>query len=85
MFGQITHLIAGIGRPRLNAKDLRRVRVPVPPIDIQRDIRTKYERALAASQALRAQATRLHLDANEGERAAVTTLAVELAGQDQQS
>lgn len=85
VFGQITHLIAGIGRPRLNAKDLRRVRVPVPPIDIQRDIRTKYERALAASKALRAQATRLHLDASEGERAAVTTLAVELAGQDKQS
>ncbi len=80
VFGQITHLIAGIGRPRLNAKDLRRVRLPVPPIDIQRDIRSKYESGLEASKALRAQATRLHLDAAEGERSAVASLAIELAG-----
>ena len=80
VFGQITHLIAGIGRPRLNAKDLRRVRIPVPPIDIQRDIRIEYERVLEGSKALRAQATRLHLDATEGERSAVASLAVQLAG-----
>ena len=80
VFGQITHLIAGIGRPRLNSRDLRRVRVPVPCLDMQREIRTAYEKALEASRELRAQASRIFRDATEREHRAVATLAAALAG-----
>lgn len=80
VFGQITHLITGIGRPRLSAKDLRQVRIPIPPLDQQREIRRTYERAMEASKTLRIQAVRLQHDAADGEHMAVTSLAARLAG-----
>ena len=79
VFGQITHLIAGIGRPRLNTRDLRKIRIPVPPTDIQREIRAEYEKAMEASKALREQAVRLDRDATDGEQLAVASLASRLA------
>ena len=79
VFGQITHLITGIGRPRLSAKDLRQVRVPVPPQSVQRDIRGTYEGELEAANAVRARATHLLQDATERERLAVATVAANLA------
>ncbi len=80
VFGQITHLIAGIGRPRLNVTNLRKVRIPVPPGDIQREIRTAYEKALQSANTLRSQAARLQQDAVRGEHIAVSSLAAKLAG-----
>ena len=80
VFGQITHLIAGIGRPRINVRDLRRVRVPVPPADVQTEIRTLYEKAMESTKTLRAQAIRLERDARESEHMAVASLALRLAG-----
>jgi len=42
VYGQIVHLVAGIGRPRINPKELRAVLVPVPPIAEQITIRAAY-------------------------------------------
>lgn len=75
--GQIMHLIAGIGRPRLSTKDLRRVRIPVPPEELQRTWRTRYLAEIEASARLRDKAESLLRDAAEMERNAVHNLAQE--------
>jgi excisionase family DNA binding protein len=75
--GQIMHLIAGIGRPRLSTKDLRRVRIPVPPEELQQTWRTRYLAEIEASVRLRDKAEALLRDAAEMERNAVHNLAQE--------
>lgn len=75
--GQIMHLIAGIGRPRLSTKDLRRVRIPVPPAELQQTWRTRYLAEIEASVRLRDKAEALLRDAAEMERNAVHNLAQE--------
>jgi excisionase family DNA binding protein len=75
--GQIMHLIAGIGRPRLSAKDLRQVRIPVPPEELQRTWRARYLAEIEASARLRDKAEALLRDAAEMERNAVHNLAQE--------
>lgn len=42
VYGQIVHLVAGIGRPRINSKELLQVTIPLPPKDIQEEIRCQY-------------------------------------------
>ena len=42
VYGQIMHLIAGIGRPRINSKELRQVMVPVPPAEVQQQMLEAY-------------------------------------------
>jgi type I restriction enzyme M protein len=42
VYGQITHLIAGIGRPRIGATDLRRVRIPSAEYEEQQEWRERY-------------------------------------------
>lgn len=75
--GQIMHLIAGIGRPRLSTKDLRQVRIPVPPKELQQTWRTRYLAEIEASARLRDKANALLRDAAEMERNAVRNLAKE--------
>ncbi|MEB0134618.1 N-6 DNA methylase [Actimicrobium sp. CCC2.4] len=70
VFGQIIHLIAGIGRPRITLKDLLRVKVPVPPNNRQVEIlnafsaaKGLYERTRNEARQLEATATHLELQA----------------------
>ncbi|ERT08131.1 type I restriction modification DNA specificity domain protein [Lyngbya aestuarii BL J] len=42
VYGQIRHLVAGIGRPRVKSKDLRQVMIPLPSKDIQEQIHYQY-------------------------------------------
>lgn len=44
VFGQIMHLISGIGRPRIGVKELREVMIPIPPKEVQEQIRFNYIR-----------------------------------------
>lgn len=44
VFGQIMHLISGIGRPRIGVKELREVMIPIPPKEVQEHIRSNYIR-----------------------------------------
>ena len=80
VFGQLTHLIAGIGRPRLNIRDLRSIRIPVPPLKIQNRLRLDYEKAMEASKVLRTQASRFERDATNGEKLAIASLSAMLSG-----
>ena len=44
VYGQLMHLIAGIGRPRISSKELRQVMIPIPPRDVQERVRETYSR-----------------------------------------
>ena len=75
VFGQIMHLIAGIGRPRLNTTDLRKVRIPVPPRSAQQESKAEFEGRLASARQLRTKAFALLTEAQALEVTAVEELA----------
>lgn len=75
VFGQIMHLIAGIGRPRLNTTDLRKVRIPVPPNSAQQESKAEFEGRLASARQLRMKAHALLTEAHALEITAVDKLA----------
>ena len=76
-YGQIMHLIAGIGRPRLAAKDLRRVVIPSADYAAQVQWRSRYLAQMSAVDALRKKARDLLTDASRMERETVEQLAGE--------
>lgn len=67
-YGQIVHLVAGIGRPRIGQKALREVLVPVPPTEAQAAIKAAYLRS-------REEAARLEEEAAAVQRRAQDVLA----------
>jgi hypothetical protein len=82
VFGQITHLIAGIGRPRLSGSDLKRVMIPVPPLQIQQSARQQFEANLNGVRALQLQAARMLSEAGLHEKTAVQQMAATVVGSD---
>jgi type I restriction-modification system DNA methylase subunit len=52
VYGQIVHLVIGIGRPRLSKSAVMNIRIPVPPVKDQRRLLELYQRSEAASRAL---------------------------------
>lgn len=42
VYGQIVHLIAGIGRPRISVKELRKIMIPIPSTKNQKSITSEY-------------------------------------------
>ncbi len=77
VYGQIMHLIAGIGRPRLAAGDLRRVLIPSATYAAQQNWRSRYLSDITAARRLKEKADELLRDAANMERAAVEQLAKE--------
>lgn len=75
VYGQIMHLIAGIGRPRLNVTDLRQVRIPLPSKKVQEDCRAEFDGRRAEAAHLRARARSLDDEAAEMEQRAAEHLA----------
>lgn len=52
VYGQIVHLVIGIGRPRLSKSAVMNVRIPVPPLKDQRRLLELHQRSEAAARAL---------------------------------
>lgn len=80
VFGQIMHLIAGIGRPRLNTTDLRKVIIPLPPYDVQLECKHEFEGRLSSARELRSKANTLLQEADLLEITAVEELAEKMIG-----
>lgn len=74
VYGQIMHLIVGIGRPRLSTKDLRQVRIPVADAYQQAKARMQFEANLQASRKIRSNASALLKQAADLEKSAVEDL-----------
>lgn len=75
VYGQLMHLIAGIGRPRLSLKDLRRVLIPIRARSTQLAAKHSYIGRIAAAKDLRAKAQLLFQEAGDLETRAVVELA----------
>lgn len=79
VYGQIMHLVAGIGRPRIGGKELRRVLIPVPPPEVQQEVREVYRRRREAARAIALEADTLRQRAAQLEQDAVAGLAAGVA------
>ena len=77
VYGQVMHLIAGIGRPRLAARDLRQVVIPTASYSSQEQWRLRYLSRMSAVTVLKRKAEELLADASKIEREAVEQLARE--------
>lgn len=63
---QFETLMTGALYPAVNAEQLRQVRIPIPPIEIQRDIANHIEKEKEESRVLRQQAESLRYNAKKG-------------------
>lgn len=63
--GQIMHLVAGIGRPRISSRELAQICIPIPPSDIQARIKAAFLEQCCSAAHVRAQAEALLEDAKE--------------------
>lgn len=52
IYGQLVHLVTGIGRPRVSTKAVLNVRLPVPPLAEQRRLLGLYDRSDSAARSL---------------------------------
>lgn len=59
VFGQILHLVAGIGRPRISGRELMQVKIPIPPKKEQEKIKKAYLEAQKAASDLKVNAEKL--------------------------
>lgn len=80
VFGQVMHLVAGIGRPRLNRKDVLGIRIPVPPRAVQIQINNAFHERRACYESMRQEARKLSEDADKAARAAVDALVRQFVG-----
>jgi type I restriction enzyme M protein len=64
-FGQQVHQITGVGRPRVGVPALRGLRIPIPPLDTQRELLDELDAAFAEYQRLHAQAQSLREQAHQ--------------------
>lgn len=60
VFGQILHLVAGIGRPRISGRELMQIKIPIPPRGEQEKMRTAFLAAEDAANDLKVQAEKIH-------------------------
>ncbi len=80
VFGQIMHLIAGIGRPRVGVKELRQVMIPIPPKEVQKRMSADYMNRRTTADRLKAEAQAL-LEQSDGVLAdSVKLLALDFIG-----
>ena len=80
VFGQIIHLIAGIGRPRISLKDLLAVQIPVPPRSHQAAFKETFLKTRENYESLRLEARRLSEVAGTMELGAIESLADSFIG-----
>jgi excisionase family DNA binding protein len=59
VFGQLLHLVSGVGRPRLNVTDLRKVTLPLVPLEMQYTLKAMYESQLDLVVSMKARAEAL--------------------------
>jgi type I restriction-modification system DNA methylase subunit len=80
VFGQILHLVAGIGRPRISGRELIQVKIPVPSQKEQEKIKTAYLAAQEAARDLKVDAKKLHAKSQALLADSVQKVAVDFVG-----
>lgn len=80
VYGQLMHLIAGIGRPRLSGKHVKQVKLPVPHRGLQESVCRRFEANLDAAATIREQAENMLVDAKQRENSAIEQVALSVIG-----
>lgn len=80
VFGQLIYQVTGVGRPRINAEALLRVRLPLPPLDHQARMIDALVAADEHARELRAEAARRLDEADAGITSAYESVVDELLG-----
>ncbi len=75
VFGQIMSRITGIGRPRISTKDLRNIKIPIPPREVQKKAMLSMSLSQASVLQLREKAAMLLDEASDLERTALNNVA----------
>jgi type I restriction-modification system DNA methylase subunit len=75
VFGQIIHLIAGIGRPRITLKDILHIKIPLPPKNRQIEILNAFSNAKSHYERTRNEARQLETTAAHLELQAINSVA----------
>jgi len=76
--GQIMHLVAGIGRPRLNVIDMRNIQIPVPGLAHQKSAMDYYMGRISVAHEMKSKAAFLLSESRKAEASAVEELANKL-------
>lgn len=80
IFGQINHLVKGIGRPRINLKDLMSIKIPKPSAKEQKIITNKYIKKLKKTRSALKKAETIIFEAKNYEQVALKELEREISG-----
>lgn len=80
VYGQIMHLIAGIGRPRINTTELREVAIPLVPAELQRKLKSNYLAEQERAKELIQKSSQLQQEAEELVQFSTRSLAVGVSG-----
>lgn len=81
IYGQIMSRVTGIGRPRIGNKDLRNIKIPVPPRVIQDSALLSMNTSLESAAQLREKAALLMSEAQILEKKAVNNAAKKMSGE----
>lgn len=81
VYGQIMGYVTGIGRPRINSKYLRKIRIPVPPKEIQDKICDMLSTSITTVNQLRLKAAALYNTADDMDKKALNDAAKMLVGE----
>ena len=73
--------VTGIGRPRINAKDLRNIKIPIPPKGIQEKALLSVKTTQMSVSQLREKARLLQNEASELEQSAINAVAKIMSGE----
>ena len=80
IYGQIMSCVTGIGRPRISGKDLRNIKIPMPPKSIQEKALVSMDVALSSAKQLRERASLILEEADNLEQKAVNSAAKLITG-----
>lgn len=81
VYGQIMSCVTGIGRPRISNKDLRNIKIPVPPIETQDKALITLKATLSSASQLKGKANMLLSEASELEQSALNNVAKTMFGE----
>ncbi len=80
VYGQIMCRVTGIGRPRISNKDLRKIKIPVPPVELQEKALISLKATLSSASQLKEKANILLSEANKLEQKALNDVAKNMFG-----
>lgn len=81
IYGQIMSCVTGIGRPRIGNKDLRNIKIPIPPTETQEKALLSLNTTISSAHQLREKARLLLEEAASLEQRSLNNVAITMFGE----